>query len=244
MVGELRIWCIRYVKAPPPKLSTELKQELAQLESQVRSLGLRERRLVHQVRMQQRADSASQEFDRRLRERLHDAERTGSVPENELAELLEQSESVLNNYIQILRENPSPENIQAVLGQMVVPMTLGGDASTGKSGDAREAVGDAAERLLQTAQRDFDRVPNVGNFDRLLSRMQMAQMLGKRDRAISRPADFRPQETTHTIGPGDTLSGLAKHFYGKESYWPYIYIENFVNLDPNRLQVGMTIRIP
>jgi hypothetical protein len=243
-LGELRIWCIEYVKARPPKPSAELTREVEKLQSEIGRLRLRERKLVHQVQMRQRADSASREFGQRLRDRLREAERTGELPEDELAELLEQSEAVLGNYTDILRQSPSPENIRLVLKHMDVPLTLGGSALTGKSGEGWEAVGGAAERLLQGAQQDFDRVPSVGNFDRLLSRMQMAQAFGKGADTFTRPPDFKPVGTMHPVAPGESLSGIAKHYYGKANYWPYIYFENFRNLDPDRLTAGAMIWIP
>ncbi len=243
-LGELRIWCIEYVKARPPKPSAELTGEIGKLQSEIERLRLRERRLVQRVQMRQRADDASREFGQRLRDKLREAEESGELPDDALAELLGESEAVLGNYTDLLRQNPSPENIRLVLKNMEVPLTLGGDPLKGKTGEGWEAVGAAAESLLQRAQEDFDKVPSVANFDRLLVRMQMAQAYGKGGDALTRPADFKPVGTMHEVAPGESLSGIAKRYYGKANYWSYIYLENYRNLDPDRLPVGATIWIP
>ncbi len=47
---------------------------------------------------------------------------------------------------------------------------------------------------------------------------------------------------TYIIQPGDTLSSIAKKFYGDESKWHVIGEENFV--EPLSLQVGQELRIP
>jgi nucleoid-associated protein YgaU len=50
----------------------------------------------------------------------------------------------------------------------------------------------------------------------------------------------------HTVKAGETLSGLAKSYYGNGGLWERIYVANKLTLnhDPNALQVGMRIIIP
>jgi LysM domain len=244
MAAGLRIWCLQYVKAPPPKLQAELQHELAALQSEIANLQLRERSLAHRFKLRQQADHTSQEFADRLKETLREAEKAGELPVNQMAELLEQSEAALANHIDILRADPSPENIFAVLKNTEVPLSLGGGAPAGKASEAFRAAGEAAEVLLHRAQRDFDKVPSVGNFDRLLGRARLAQVLGTGDDALAPPPQFVPVHKTHTVAPGESLSGIARHYYGKDSYWPYIYMENFTKLDPNKLPAGATLTIP
>ena len=44
---------------------------------------------------------------------------------------------------------------------------------------------------------------------------------------------------------GDTLSHIAKHFYGKAGKWPEIYDANRDQLDnPDRIKPGQVLKIP
>lgn len=49
----------------------------------------------------------------------------------------------------------------------------------------------------------------------------------------------------HTVQKGDTLSHLAKQYYGKASQWPRIFEANRNVLDdPDRILPGQVLRIP
>src|SRR3970282_2008355 len=101
------------------------------------------------------------------------------IDEDELAGLLDESETVLGGYVSLLRADPTLENIDAVLRHMVTPATLGGSVSSGASADALRALGRGARRLKRQAEADFEKNPSVRNFDRLLSRIQMEMTLGE-----------------------------------------------------------------
>lgn len=58
-----------------------------------------------------------------------------------------------------------------------------------------------------------------------------------------RAADTIPY-ASHVVEAGDTLSSLAKRYYGDESQWPRIYRCNRWIADPDHLKVGQTIVIP
>jgi len=47
----------------------------------------------------------------------------------------------------------------------------------------------------------------------------------------------------HVVSRGETLSGIAKHFYGMESGWKLIADENGIE-DPTKLRVGQKLIIP
>ncbi|CAN5746440.1 hypothetical protein BH11PLA1_BH11PLA1_07350 [soil metagenome] len=50
---------------------------------------------------------------------------------------------------------------------------------------------------------------------------------------------------TYTVQPGDTLSAIAKKFYGKPTQWPKIVAANSKTLpDPSKLKPGMELVIP
>ena len=55
----------------------------------------------------------------------------------------------------------------------------------------------------------------------------------------------KPVSELYTVKPGDTLSHIAKHFYGKASAWNTIYDANRDQLDnPDRIQPGQVLRVP
>jgi nucleoid-associated protein YgaU len=50
---------------------------------------------------------------------------------------------------------------------------------------------------------------------------------------------------TYTVVRGDTLSHIARHFYGKAGKWPEIYAANRDQLDnPDRIKPGQVLKIP
>jgi nucleoid-associated protein YgaU len=54
-----------------------------------------------------------------------------------------------------------------------------------------------------------------------------------------------PAEQTYTIVSGDSLSKIAKHFYGDASKWRQIFEANRdVIKDPDLIYPGKTIKIP
>jgi nucleoid-associated protein YgaU len=54
-----------------------------------------------------------------------------------------------------------------------------------------------------------------------------------------------PESTFYTVKPGDTLSKIAKEFYGNASKYPVIFEANKPMLtDPNKIYVGQNLRIP
>jgi len=55
-----------------------------------------------------------------------------------------------------------------------------------------------------------------------------------------------PGPYVHTVERGDTLSGLAKYFYGRSSLWPTIHAANrrTIGGDPDLIRVGQRLVIP
>jgi LysM repeat protein len=53
------------------------------------------------------------------------------------------------------------------------------------------------------------------------------------------------QARVHEVVSGDTLSGIAQHYYGKASLYMKIFEANRDQLsDPNRIKVGQRLKIP
>jgi len=54
-----------------------------------------------------------------------------------------------------------------------------------------------------------------------------------------------PTDQTYTIESGDSLSKIAKHFYGDASKWRQIFEANRDTIkDPDMIHPGHTIKIP
>lgn len=59
------------------------------------------------------------------------------------------------------------------------------------------------------------------------------------------PAAQDPPPKTHTVKSGDTLSGIAKAYYGNASMFPQIFNANRDKLsDPNKIRTGQILVIP
>lgn len=71
-------------------------------------------------------------------------------------------------------------------------------------------------------------------------RRQYEQEVAKQAEAHAKTEDW-----THTVVPGDTLSGIAKKYYGDASRWPEIHAANKDRIkNPNLIYPGQTFIIP
>jgi nucleoid-associated protein YgaU len=62
---------------------------------------------------------------------------------------------------------------------------------------------------------------------------------------ITIDASLKPPEQSYTVVGGDTLSKIAKQFYGDANKYMKIFDANKDQLkDPNMIKVGQTLRIP
>ena len=79
----------------------------------------------------------------------------------------------------------------------------------------------------------------------------------ERDEALKRAEAFREkvaerqregqagEAQTYVVEAGDSLSKIAKEFYGDASRWPEIFEANKDQIsDPNLIRVGQKLRIP
>ncbi len=62
---------------------------------------------------------------------------------------------------------------------------------------------------------------------------------------VTSNAGFVPTERIYTVAPGDSLSKIAKEFYGKASRWPEIFEANRDQLsNPDLIKPGQVLKIP
>jgi len=65
------------------------------------------------------------------------------------------------------------------------------------------------------------------------------------DPSMAPPKPSAPELKTYTVQSGDTLSKIAKQYYGNASSYMKIFEANKDKLsDPNKIQVGQVLRIP
>lgn len=70
---------------------------------------------------------------------------------------------------------------------------------------------------------------------------------GSASEAMSRAEAAKPatQDTVHTVVKGDTLSKIAKHYYGDASKWKAIHEANRdLIANPDLIQIGWALKIP
>lgn len=69
--------------------------------------------------------------------------------------------------------------------------------------------------------------------------MAILETLSRLLTGIIKPARY------HTVVSGDTLSGLAKHYYGDHALFNNIFNANRDQIsDPNKIKPGQRLRIP
>jgi nucleoid-associated protein YgaU len=65
------------------------------------------------------------------------------------------------------------------------------------------------------------------------------------DSSLPQPAPPAPAEQKYTVVSGDSLSKIAKHFYGDANQYMKIFEANKDQLDdPNTIQIGQELVIP
>jgi LysM repeat protein len=65
------------------------------------------------------------------------------------------------------------------------------------------------------------------------------------DPNLAPPKPAAPEAKTYTVQPGDTLSKIAKQFYGNAGAYMKIFDANKDTLgDPNKIQIGQVLKIP
>lgn len=88
---------------------------------------------------------------------------------------------------------------------------------------------------------------NVRGVEKVVSQIQVTEPTDSAPKALS-PAEetaTAPEVDYYTIVPGDTLSALAKRFYGDAGQYARLFGANReVIKDPDKIFVGQKIRIP
>ena len=101
----------------------------------------------------------------------------------------------------------------------------------------------------QSAMRAItDKVGDTGLVNQIqVAQRDQPQAAGASAIPSSQPAPGvqHAQERTHTVKKGETLSGIAQHYYGKASESKKLFEANRDKIsDADKIREGMTIRIP
>ncbi len=68
---------------------------------------------------------------------------------------------------------------------------------------------------------------------------------GNVNAGVTSTAEYVPTERIYTVVAGDSLSRIAKEFYGKASRWPKIFEANRDQLsNPDVIKPGQVLKIP
>ena len=112
---------------------------------------------------------------------------------------------------------------------------------------AWEVAGDVAEDIEASAEAWFRKKPTKQRFKHWLRWQAATQMFGRQDNKnwLEGITRIRPSGQYETKA-GDTLSKIAKAYYGDPSRWDVIYIHNYgsVGDDPDNIQPRITLEIP
>jgi LysM repeat protein len=114
--------------------------------------------------------------------------------------------------------------------------------------EAWETVGDVVEEQRDQAKQQFRQVCTTRHYRDWLNRRGNGQLVGRDEPGADPLAGvkrLRPPGR-YRVRPGDTLSKLAKAYYGQEWLWYVIYERNAGGTpdDPNLILPGIELEIP
>jgi hypothetical protein len=240
-----RVHKIEDLKSAFPDLRTALRHDLLILKNTMRALKVSEKN-ISTAMVRKNALQSSRDFKKRLEKALKEAEKSGQLDENELRNLLNESEQILERFVNLLEANPSEENIGVVFSEMEVPLLLGSDSDSGECGRALRAAGKAAKTLYDRDEQRFRKKPDVGNFTKMLNSKARGYLVGAE--LDEKPKNWKsaPPGTIHPVATGDSLSAISEKYYGDPGFWDIIYMENsgIIGDNPDLLKVGLQLNIP
>lgn len=119
-------------------------------------------------------------------------------------------------------------------------------AKAAPPGSDRSSIAGAASESPRRRVRQETKAPQEGARRARQGSTTLASAAGTRP-ASGRKLEARPAQEmveTHRVQLGDTLASLARDYYGHEKYTQFLVDQNPQIPDPNRLRIGMSVRIP
>lgn len=133
------------------------------------------------------------------------------------------------------------------LSEATAQLQLVGDDDGPEATAATQLVIEIATELEQKGDDSFRRVPSSTGFKHWLNAEVDRQMVSSEDpRELLAGANRHGVPDTYLTQAGDSLSKIAKRFYGAEHYWRAIYFHNTCTnwTNPDQIPVGMTLLLP
>lgn len=161
-----------------------------------------------------------------------------------LLEMAAVAGEILEESMEVAARVRTRDAVRNVLRDMANVQALPGDDQTEA---AYQLAADIVEELDDKAEEWFRKKPTKQRFKFRLQRMTESQFLGRRDEHDwMQGAVRRKPGSEYTTKPGDTLSKIAREFYGDASRWDVLYVNNYglVGDDPDSILPGVTLRIP
>src|SRR6266850_5330336 len=102
---------------------------------------------------------------------------------------------------------------------------------------------EAAARVCESAERAFRAFPSSENYAKWWGMIKMCHTVGA-EPASQMPTVRLKGWRIHVVAGGETLSKLARHYYGSENLWDVIYEENSLHFHPDWIRPGQRLIIP
>jgi nucleoid-associated protein YgaU len=232
---------IKDLRTKSRNLRQALEQDLRLLKEEMKRLGV-EAKGLERKQARRQADKASHDFEKRAKETLK-GDGSGGMSEKQLDAVREEAEDVLERYTDILDSNPNEGNARNVLRHMETPYASGSSSDGGACARAWNSLGRAARVMEARAAKNFRKNPTVENFEKKLKSWEFTLTTG--GEPTERPAGWKPANTTHIVGPGDSLAGISKRYYKDPGYWDIIYLANVKAVgNPRHLILNTVLKIP
>ncbi len=213
-----------------------LRKDIKKLRAWLRTLSASEARAIRRPALR-----AGKAFRARAEEVIRNAEKDGSLDGEELASLQKEAESVVNMWARALRQAPTTKNMEATLKALEDAAAIGADGCE----EGFEALIYGSAKMQSGAVKKFRSNPTKENLAAVLKTIQVNQSVGGESDLFGGRTG-KGTLASHTVGPGDTLSGLAQRYYRDMGQWDIIYFHNYgvIGGDPDTLMRGVVLEIP
>ena len=214
-----------------------LRKDIKKLRAWLKRLNASEGRAIRRPALR-----AGKAFRARAEQIFKDAEKNGTVDGEELESLQKEAETVVNMWARALRQAPTAKNMESALKALQDAAVIGAEG-TEKGFDALIY---GSGKMRSIAANKFRRNPTKENLAAVLKAAALNDAVGGEGERIGDRVG-KGTLATHTVGPGDTYSGLSQQYYGDMGLWDIIYFHNYGLTgggDPDTLPHGLVLEIP
>lgn len=223
-------------------LRSDLEEITRSLKDQVRKVSFE---FNNKAYSKSQAQEMSKQLRLRITEEIRKAEDSGTLSDETLKSILNESENVLKAHLDVLKAEPTEDNIYSALKEIEIQQSLGANSDCPYAEAAWNVMLKATKKIWEKANWNFRKNPTSANFGKLLQAMANNQMLGG-NLNFCKPEGWQAVKQTYKVREGDSLSAISNQFYKNFSYWDIIFIENreVIGDNPDKLKVGVELVIP